>query len=212
MPHYYVETDGEVYLVQEDGAWRFPAHKESLPFPIEELFSMMVLGQEVLFCKPSLNYHPHWCHKDELIGWENVDPIVRQAVNLSLPRVVAEAIIVEDQNILLAKATRGFNKGRWTLPGGFVNYGESPDKAVAREVQEEIGVDSKVNQLLSLESFIGEGSFIHWHMCFYDVTVLSHEFKPAADEIELVEWFPLEKALKAIPFKNIQRVLRKQYC
>ena len=94
MPHYYIETDGEVYLVQENGIWRFPAHKESLPFSVEEQHTMVVMGEEVSFCKPVLDYHPHWCQKDELIGWDNVHALVRQAVNTSLPRVVAEAVIV----------------------------------------------------------------------------------------------------------------------
>lgn len=212
MPHYYVESDGEVYLVQEDGLWRFPAHKESLPFQVEELFTLKVLGQEIRFCKPVLGYHPHWCHKDELMGWENVDPLVRQSVNLSLPRVVAEGIIVEDGAILLVKPSRGFNKGQWTLPGGFVGYGEAPAVAVMREIQEEIGVASKANQLLSLESFIGQGSDIHWHMCFYDVTLLDRDFNPAADEIEEIDWFPIEKALTTIPFKNMQNVIKEKYC
>lgn len=208
MPRYYIETDGEVYLVQENGIWRFPAHKESLPFSVEELHTMMVMGEEVRFCKPALDYHPHWCQKDELIGWDNVHPLVRQAVNTSLPRVVAEAVIVESKKILLVRANRGFNKGRWTLPGGFVGYGESAERAVEREILEEVGVTSEAGELLGVESFIGPDSCFHWHMFFYEVKLLNHEFSPPSDEIEVLRWFPLEEALKAITFKNIQRLIK----
>lgn len=208
MPHYYVESDGEVFLVQESGHWRFPAHKESLPFEVEALHTMHVLGQEVVFCKPRIAYHPHWTHKDELIGWGNVDPLVRQAVNLSLPRVVTEGIIVESGKILLVKATRGFNKGRWTLPGGFVSYGEAPDAALVREIREEVGVLAEIGKLLGIESFIGQGTWFHWHMCFYEARLLSHDFAPSADEIEAVQWFPLADALKVINLKTLKAILQ----
>lgn len=208
MPHYYVESDGEVYLILEDGFWRFPAHLESLPFEVDQLHTMRVMGEEVRFCRPKLSFHPHWCHKDEVMSWDNVSPLVLQAINLSLPRVVTEGVIVESGKVLLVKGSRGFNKGRWTLPGGFVGYGESPETAVVREVQEEVGVPSKVLQLLDIESFIGKESDFHWHMCFYELALLSHDFSPPPDEIEAVQWFPIEDALKAIQLKKLKALLQ----
>lgn len=212
MPHYYVETDGEVYLIMENGSWRFPMNKESLPFPVVESHTLQVLGEDVCFCKPLLPYHPtNWVHKDELIAWDNAVPLVRQAVNTTLPRVVTEGVIVEAGKILLVKANRGYNKNRWTLPGGFVGYGESPAQAVVREIQEEVGVPAQAGPLLGIESFIGQESSLHWHMCFYEATLLSHDFAPPKDEIEAVCWFSLDDALKAINFKNIQRMLRAYF-
>jgi len=211
MPHYYVETDGEVYLIQENGQWRFPARKESLPFPVEALRTMFVLGEEVHFCKPLIAYHPHWCHKDEVVSWDNVHPLVTQAINTSLPRVVAEAVVVECEKILLVKPNRGFNEGRWTLPGGYVGYGESTQQAVVREVSEELGVRCEAGKLLDLESFVGQDSCFHWHMCFYEVKLLDHDFVLPQDEIEEIRWFPLDEAIKAVSFENIQSVLKKLY-
>lgn len=211
MPHYYVETDGEVYLILENGLWRFPARLESLPFEVEELHTMRVMGEEVRFCKPRLEFHPHWCHKDELMSWDNVSPLVLQAVNLSLPRVVTEGVIVEQGNILLVKGNRGFNKGRWTLPGGFVGYGEATEEAVVREVQEEVGVASNVLRLLGIESFFGQETDFHWHMCFYELALLSHDFSLPPDEIEAVKWVPVDEALKAITLKKLKALLKQHF-
>ena len=45
------------------------------------------------------------------------------------------------EEILMAKVSRGFFTGCWTLPGGFVDYSEHPREAAKREAFEEVGVD-----------------------------------------------------------------------
>lgn len=209
MSHYYVETDGEVYLIARQGRLTFPTSLEELPFPVEEKRVMCVLGQEVHFCVPRLKRHPRWYHKDELIGREDVDPLVRRAVNTSLPRVVVEAVIVQDEEVLLVKASRGYNRGRWTLPGGFLSYGESLEEAVAREVYEELGVAAEVGPLLGVESFIGRDKGLHWQMFFYEAHLKGQELSPPPDEILEARWFPIQEALRHVRFPTLRRQLQR---
>ena len=42
--------------------------------------------------------------------------------------------------LLLVHLARGLDAGRWTMPGGGVEWGEHPDAAVLRELQEETGI------------------------------------------------------------------------
>ncbi len=196
---YYVETDGQVYLVPRHGRWTLPDDTDGLPFEVASHGRMMVQGEDVVYCTPQLDEHPHeWHHKDDLPGMDDAEPIVREAVHYTLPRVVAEAVIERDGRLLLVKPSRGFNEGFWTLPGGFVSYGESPAESVAREVREEVGVGCQIGECLGVETFMGRASFYTWHMFFYRADVDSDDFEPPVDEIQDVRWFGLHEAVDAL--------------
>jgi 8-oxo-dGTP diphosphatase len=69
------------------------------------------------------------------------------------PKPVACTITANAHNeIILAK--RGFepNRGRWSMPGGFVDLGESVEEAAIREAKEEIGLTIELQQLVGVYS------------------------------------------------------------
>lgn len=57
------------------------------------------------------------------------------------PVVGVGAIILSEGRILLEKRKNAPAKGKWTVPGGLVELGESIVQAVIREVKEETGLD-----------------------------------------------------------------------
>jgi ADP-ribose pyrophosphatase YjhB (NUDIX family) len=72
--------------------------------------------------------------------------------------------------LLLARIAPGYpGAGRWHLPGGGTDFGESPDAALLREVTEETGQPGRVVGLLSVshrhnpEAMGWEGYPIDWH-------------------------------------------------
>lgn len=203
MRYYYIEADGRLFLIEEAGRLRFPRSKDEFDFEIEIIACMPIEGHEVLFCKPKLAAHPeHWWHKDEIPLFDQAEPIVRLAVNISLPRVTAKAVILKNNKLLMVKPKRGLTIGHWTLPGGFVGYGESPKEAVAREVEEEIGAPCEARALLDIQSGLGKRTAFHWHTFFYEVELLSEALKPAPDEIEQIAWVELDEALNSLGYSE----------
>jgi 8-oxo-dGTP diphosphatase len=59
--------------------------------------------------------------------------------------VVAAMIPDEEGRVLVAERPEGkFMAGWWEFPGGKVEFGESPEAALAREVREELGIEIEV--------------------------------------------------------------------
>ena len=65
--------------------------------------------------------------------------------------VVAVALIDTDGRVLIAQRPEGKPMaGLWEFPGGKVESGEAPDTALIRELQEELGVDTRQSCLAPL--------------------------------------------------------------
>jgi ADP-ribose pyrophosphatase YjhB (NUDIX family) len=70
----------------------------------------------------------------------------------SRPLVGAGAVVHRAGKVLLVKRNNPPNQGRWALPGGLVELGETCEAAVAREILEETGLKVEVERLLDVQS------------------------------------------------------------
>jgi 8-oxo-dGTP diphosphatase len=96
--------------------------------------------------------------------------------------VVVGAAIVRDGRLLAARRTTPVEAvGRWELPGGKVEPGESPETALTREIAEELGCAVIVEQWLDREQPIGTTHVLRAAVC----RLAGGEPHPGADHDEL---------------------------
>ena len=97
--HYYIETDGRIFLVSREGALDLPAESE-IPFEIKVIAALST-SADVAFCVPDLDAHPsHWMSKDDAPVDPHVTPLVREAVHATMPRVVSEGVFIQNGLVL----------------------------------------------------------------------------------------------------------------
>lgn len=114
-------------------------------------------------------------------------------------RVVA-AIILDGNRIFATQRGYGEFKDGWEFPGGKIEEGESPEKAIAREIKEELDADIIVGDLLTTVEY----DYPKFHLsmdCFWaeltpssDMKLLEHEAAKwlTIDEIDTVDWLPAD--------------------
>ena len=73
-------------------------------------------------------------------------------------RVGCYGLIINGDKIALIKKARGGYKGLLDLPGGGIEYGETPEETLVRELMEEAGVKVVDYKLLTVTS-----TRIKWH-------------------------------------------------
>ncbi len=194
--HVFAETDGQVYLVRSGRRLRFPRRGERIPFETEPNGIMTFESDTVHRVKPKLDHHPEeWYQRDALFDRSDVDDLVKRAVYTTMVRCVAEVVLSRGDRVLMVKAVRGFSKGHWNLPGGFMDYGEGPEDGAVREAQEETGVpvvlDGPLNVYVS--GFPGKPTYTLGFL--FKGHVSSEAFRVKPDEIECADWFTVDKAL-----------------
>lgn len=116
-------------------------------------------------------------------------------------RVAAYALCVDEAGrILLCRMAPSIIPGDvWTLPGGGLRFGESPESAVIRELAEETGQDGQVirlvevsDNLLKLESRPGT---VHAIRIVYEVRVSGGQLREEQQgTTDACSWLTIEEA------------------
>jgi len=128
------------------------------------------------------------------------------------PAVAVAAIIVDSESkILLIRRAKDPAKGKLALPGGFVDFDETAESALHREISEELGL-----ALQSIAYLTSQPNQYLYREVTYPVLDLFFVCRPVATEtslmrteVESVCWLaPDEIDLREIAFDSMREALR----
>ena len=110
------------------------------------------------------------------------------------PRVGVGAFILDDDNrILLLLRNRAPERDHWSIAGGKVDYMETLEDAVIREVKEELGVDVVVEDLLCVTNHILPAENQHWVAPCFLVRIVGGVVENQEPEAtQAIGWFALD--------------------
>jgi mutator protein MutT len=115
------------------------------------------------------------------------------------PIIGVGAVIIKDGKILLEKRKNEPGKGKWSIPGGLVELGESVEQTVIREVREETGLEVEKPEHIDVVDNVvrDDNSEIKYHFVIIDYFVkLKGGTMKAASDAEELRWVTFNEVEK----------------
>lgn len=112
------------------------------------------------------------------------------------PRVGVGAVVLHAGRVLLVKRGGQPSAGKWSLPGGLVDLGETTAGAVCREVAEECGIGIRLEGVAGVVDRVvrDEAGRVRYHYVLVDYLASpeSEVLTPGTDAAD-ARWVPLEE-------------------
>lgn len=110
-------------------------------------------------------------------------------------------VLIRDDKVLLARHTYGAGKNLLIVPGGYLNYNETPQDAVVREYKEEVGIIVKPKDIIAIRFNLKD-----WYVAF-SLGYVSGEATSDNDENSEVIWLDINEALTSEDVPDLTKKL-----
>ena len=114
-------------------------------------------------------------------------------------------IIKKDGKILLQKRQNAHGEGTWSLPGGHMEYGETPEQTAVREAKEEVNLNIKNTRMMGVTNDFMPEYKKHYITLYVEAEHVDGDPSIAEpDKITDIGWFSMNSLPSPlfIPFKN----------
>ena len=120
------------------------------------------------------------------------------------PRLTVDGVVVDNGKVVLIRRLNPPFQGLWALPGGFVEVGETVERAAAREVFEETGLRVNAVKLVGVYSDPKRDVLRHTVSVCFLCRKTSGKLASGSDSVD-ARWFSLD-ALPKLAFDHEQMV------
>jgi ADP-ribose pyrophosphatase YjhB (NUDIX family) len=132
-------------------------------------------------------------------------------VNYASSSATTGALVVDGEGrVLLARRRAEPFRGRWDIPGGFLEEGEHPLDGLRRELHEETGLEVEPLDFLGvwMDRYGGDSTAEATLNLYWTARVLSGKPQPA-DDVDALQWFAPEElpGPDELAFENVPLVL-----
>jgi len=122
------------------------------------------------------------------------------------PAPAVGVIVERDEKILLVRRKHEPMAGGWSLPAGFMEYGEAPEETARRETREETGLDVELTALFGAYR-AGMDTGVPVLLVVYRAKVVGGRLE-AGDDAEEAAWFARNERPE-LAFRSHRRALRE---
>lgn len=126
-------------------------------------------------------------------------------------KVGVGAVVFRGDDALVIRRAKPPFSGKWSIPGGAVEWGERLEDAVIREVREETGVEIRLGGFLGVFEAVprtAPGEALHVVMIDYWAEWIAGE-PVAGDDASAAEFVPLTEALARVSWDQTRTAIAR---
>lgn len=110
----------------------------------------------------------------------------------SLRHAVVDSLVIKDNQILLVKRAQNLVEGgKWAIPGGFVERGDTVEKTVLKEILEETGYQGKIIKFIGFRDNPNRED--RQNISFVYLVQPLEKISEPDEETDEARWFDLDK-------------------
>lgn len=126
------------------------------------------------------------------------NPCKEVNVNMPYPKEYAchflgvGGVVIHENKVLLVKPNYGFSRGKWVIPGGLVECGETLQEAVVREIKEETNLEVEPIGIVSIRAMVRKSDNLTDVYCIFLCKASSSApLSVQQSELSDARWFSL---------------------
>lgn len=182
----------EIFTLAQAGLTYNAAPYRVDPFDLERYKRLREISAEII------------AHQSELADEEVLASFTVQQ-GYPTPKVDVRGAIVQNGHILLVQELAD---GRWSMPGGWADLGESAAEMVTREVREESGYEVRIDKLVAVfnNHYVQPYEFFHSYKLVFLCSIVGGSAR-GSYETQQVGFFPLDQLPELSTSRTNQRIL-----